>query len=132
MNCLQGKVESLNVYDNLTLATIKVGDVLMKSIVIETPDTCPYLVKGKPVKVLFKETEVVIGKGENLAISLQNRFDCTIKHIEKGVLLSKLTLATQGTEIFSIITTNAVTQLELEVGQQVLAMIKTNEIMLSE
>ena len=132
MNCLQGKVESLNIYDNLTLASIKVGDVMMKSIVIETPDTCPYLVKGKPIKVLFKETEVVIGKGENLAISLQNRFNCTIKHIEKGVLLSKLTLATQGTEIFSIITTNAVAQLELKEGQQVLAMIKTNEIMLSE
>ena len=116
MNCLQGNVESLHVYQNLTLATIKVGDVLMKSIVIETPDTCPYLVEGKSVKVLFKETEVVIGKGENLTISLQNRFDCTIKHIEKGVLLSKLTLGTQGTEIFSIITTNAVKQLALKVG----------------
>lgn len=132
MNCLQGKVESLNVYNNLTLVSIKVGDVIMKSIVIETPDTCPYLAEGKPIKVLFKETEVVIGKGENLNISLQNRFECTIKHIKKGVLLSKLTLATQGTEIFSIITTNAVNQLELKDGQQVLAMIKTNEIMLSE
>lgn len=132
MNCLQGKVESLNVYNNLTLATIKVGDVLMKSIVIETPETCPYLVVGKPIMVLFKETEVVIGKGNNLEISLQNRFECTIKHIKKGVLLSKLTLSTQGTEIFSIITSNAVEQLELVVGHQVLAMIKTNEIMLSE
>ena len=132
MNCLQGKIESLNVHDNLTLATIKVGDVLMKSIVIETPDTCAYLVKGKPINVLFKETEVVIGKGDNLAISLQNRFNCIIQHIEKGVLLSKLTLASQDTEVFSIITTNAVAQLALKKGQHVLAMIKTNEIMLSE
>jgi molybdate transport system regulatory protein len=132
MNCLQGIIESLNVFENLTLTTIKVNNVLMKSIVIETPETCPYLVEGKLVKVLFKETEVVIGKGDNLAISLQNRFDCTIKHIEKGVLLSKLTLNSQGSEIFSIITSNAVKQLELEIGSNVLAMIKTNEVMLSE
>ena len=104
----------------------------MKSIVIETPASCSYLAKGKSVNVLFKETEVVIGKGNNLAISLQNRLTCTIKHIEKGVLLTKLTLATQNTEIFSIITTDAVTQLDLKVGEQVVAMVKTNEVMLSE
>ena len=132
MNSLLGKIESLNVYQNLTLVSIRVGEVLMKSIVIETPDTCSYLVKGKEVKVLFKETEVIIGKGNNIEISLQNRFECVIYKIERGVLLSKLTLATQGTEIFSIITTNAVNQLKLELKQPVLAMIKTNEIMLSE
>ena len=132
MNCLQGKITTLNVYENLTLVSIKVGEVIMKSIVIETPETCSYLVEGKTIKVLFKETEVIIGIGTNLKISLRNRFECTIKHIEQGVLLSKLTLLTEGYELFSIITTNAVKQLELTEGQQVLAMIKTNEIMLSE
>ncbi len=132
MNCLQGKITLLKVYENLTLVSIQVGEVLMKSIVIETPETCSYLVKNKEIKVLFKETEVIIGKGSNLKISLQNRFECTIKHIEKGILLSKLTLATHGTEIFSIITSNAVEQLGLSLGQQVQALVKTNEIMLSE
>lgn len=47
MNCLQGEVKSLSVYNNLTLASIKVSDVLMKSIVIETPDTCAYKVESK-------------------------------------------------------------------------------------
>lgn len=132
MNSLKGKVETLNVYENLTLAKIRVGEVLVTSIVIETPETCKYLVVGKEVNVLFKENEVIIGKGGNLSISLQNRFNCTIKYVEEGVLLSKLTLATQGTEIFSIITTNAVKQLGLNKGVEVQALIKTNEIMLSE
>ena len=132
MNCLKGTIESLSVYENLTLATIRVGDVRVKSIVIETPKTCSYLIVGKNINVLFKETEVIIGKGENISISLQNRFKCTIKHIERGVLLSKLTLSTQATEIYSIITTAAVQQLELELAHEVVAMIKTNEIMLSE
>ncbi len=132
MNCLQGKITQLDVYENLTLVSIRVGEVIMKSIVIETPSSCSYLVEGKAIKALFKETEVIIGKGNNLGISLQNRFNCIITHIEQGVLLSKLTLATQGNELFSIITTNAVKQLGLSKGQEVLAMIKTNEIMLSE
>lgn len=132
MNSLKGIVETLNVYENLTLAKIRVGDVLVTSIVIETPDTCPYLVEGKEVNVLFKENEVIIGKGDDLSISLQNRFTSIIEHIEQGVLLSKLTLGTQGEKIYSIITTNAVKQLGLEIGMTVQAMIKTNEIMLSE
>jgi molybdate transport system regulatory protein len=132
MNSLKGKVETLNVYENLTLAKIRVGEVLVTSIVIETPDTCPYLVEGKEVNVLFKENEVIIGKGDDLSISLQNRFTSIIEHIEQGVLLSKLTLATQGEKIYSIITTNAVKQLGLEIGMTAQAMIKTNEIMLSE
>lgn len=132
MNCLTGKIASFNVYENLTLVSIQVGGVLMTSIIIETPNTCRYLVEGKPIKVLFKETEVVIGKGDISGISLQNRLECELVHINKGVLLSELTLITQNITIYSIITTNAVNQLGLEVGEIVLAMIKTNEIMLSE
>lgn len=132
MNSLKGIVETLDVYENLTLAKIRVGEVLVTSIVIETPETCPYLVLGKEVNVLFKENEVIIGKGNTIDISLQNRFTCTVESIEQGVLLSKLTLNTQGDQIFSIITTNAVKQLGLTNGIQVQAMIKTNEIMLSE
>jgi molybdate transport system regulatory protein len=99
--------------------------------VIDTPETASYLSVGAVVKMLFKENEVVIAKAFAGQISMQNRFNCTIRSIEKGRLLSKLILNYQQHTITSLITTNAIQQLNCVVGDEVIAMVKTNEISLS-
>lgn len=108
-----------------------VSDIAFTSIVIETPETADYLKLGAPVKVMFKETEVIIGKS-GADISLQNQIPVKVVAIEQGQLLSQLNLQYQGYHLCSIITTNAVKKLQLKPGVEVIAMIKTNEIMLSE
>ena len=132
MNRLKGEISSITTEGNLSLVTITCGEITLKSVIIEKPGTVPYLKTGHPVNILFKETEVVIGKNTELPISLQNRIPCKIDRIESGKLLSKIVLKTSTDEIVAIITSNAVEQLALEPGLPVLAMIKTNEIMLSE
>ncbi|MCH8331856.1 MAG: TOBE domain-containing protein [Bacteroidetes bacterium] len=132
MNTLQGKITAVKTHGNLSLVNILVGEVRISSIIIETPDSVGYLREGHDINVLFKETEVIISIDDEPRVSLRNRFPSTILRINKGVLLSELTLQTEGTEISSIITTNAVEQLDLKEGDKVLALIKTNEIMLSE
>ena len=132
MNTLPAEITSVKVHGNLSLVELKLEGTNFKSIVIETPATASYLKKGNTINVLFKETEVVIGKGNNRAISLRNLLVCTITNIEKGVLLCRLSLKFKAHSIVSIITTNAVEQLDLKEGEQITAMIKTNEIMLSE
>ena len=132
MNTLKGIVESVTVKKSLSLVKIKVGPYNMTTIVIDTPDSSPYLKRGKPVSVIFKETEVILGKGNNHQISLQNKVNGTIASIESGDLLSKVSLETEVGKIVSVITTNAVKQLELGIGVEVTAMVKTNEVMLSE
>ncbi len=52
--------------------------------------------------------------------------------IESGQLLSRLALKTAVGLIFSVITTKAVNQLQLQVGSEITAMVKTNEVMLTE
>jgi len=132
MNALKGEISAIEVHGKLSLVSINLGVTTFKSIVIETPDTAGYLQEGKSITVLFKETEVVIGRQGKQQISLQNRLDCEITSLEKGELLSKLRLKRQDLEITSVITTNAVNQLNLSEGSQVTAMVKTNEVMLSE
>ena len=107
------------------------SNVIITSIVIETPKTARYLKVGVPIKVMFKETEVIIGKISK-DISLQNRIPVKVVKIKKGQLLSQVDLQFGKLTISSIITSNAVEQLQLAVGTDVIAMIKTNEIMLSE
>ncbi len=132
MNVLKGKIIAINENGGLSLISIKIGEVRFSAIVIDTVETAPYMKLDRSIKVIFKETEVIIGKCVKHEISLQNRLLGTIVSVESDKLLSKIVIDTSVGEISSIITTNAVKQLELSAGVQVTAMIKTNEIMLSE
>ncbi|ELR73437.1 tobe domain protein [Fulvivirga imtechensis AK7] len=132
MNILTGKITAIEVSGSLSLVTAVAEDVVLKSIVIETPETASYLQEGRPVKLLFKETEVIIGVGNLSNISLQNRIAGTVSSIEKGSLISRLVINTRLGEIVSVITTRAVEQLNIDINAEVKAMIKTNEMMLSE
>lgn len=133
MNEFRGEIIDIEVSGSLSLVSVNIGDYfVLKSIVIETPETADYLSLKKQIKVLFKETEVILCTENNVAISLQNRIEGIIKHIEKGTLLSKVEITTKAGELVSIISTNAVNQLGLKHGIDIFAMVKLNEIMLSE
>ena len=133
MNSFKGEITKIEQEESLALVSIVVGEVSFTTIVIDSPETAPYLKIGHPVQVLFKETEVLIGKDlKPGSISLQNKITCTIRKIEAGKLLSKLGLESALGGLVSIITTHAVEQLKLQPGDVVTAMVKTNEIMLAE
>lgn len=131
MNTLQGEIKNITVNGSLSLVHIQVADTLFSAIVIDTPKTSSYLQQGKRVSVIFKETEVIIGTNGEHAVSLQNRLKGKITTIEPGELLSKIVLDTAAGAVVSVITTQAVKKLELKPGMEAVALIKTNEIMLT-
>ncbi len=132
MNILHGIINEVVTSDHLSLVRVDIDTSLLSAIVIDTPESCDYLKKGHAVQVIFKETEVVIGKGaDHKNISLRNKLTGTIGSIEKGDLLSKISIITNVGPVVSIITTASVEQLRLSKGDVVTGMIKTNEVMLS-
>ena len=131
MNIFKGNIEAVNVNGELSIITIKVDTVSFTAIVIDTPKTAPYLKQGNPIKVIFKETEVIIGIGSVEGISLRNKLFGKVISIESDNLLSKLVILTDVGEITSIITSNSVKRLKIEIGTEVCAMVKTNELLLS-
>ena len=130
MNNLKGKITSIKSHENLSIVKIGIGAYSFTTVVIETAETVDYLKIDNEINVLFKETEVLICLKPCPKISLQNRIDCKIHEILKGKLLSQINMKSNIGEIKSIITSNAVDQLKLKVDDEVIAMIKTNEIML--
>jgi len=132
MNEITAEIINIELQDSIALIEMKSGSHLLKSIVIETPDSNNYLIIGEKVKVIFKETEVIIGIGTFENISLQNRIPCKISKIEEGRLLSKIYLNSDVGGLCSIITSKSVKRLNLIPDIDVMAMIKTNEIMLSQ
>ena len=101
------------------------------SVVIDTPESAPYLKSGNKVNVLFKETEVAVSTQKELNISIENRIAGNITHIEVGVLLSRLILETRIGEVIALISTMSVRQMGLVEKTNVMILIKLNEIILA-
>lgn len=132
MNVLNGNIAEVRVNGELSIVRVDADGHLLSCIVIDTPETADYLVVGEAVKVIFKETEVIIGTGSTEGISLRNKFRGQVVRIDSDILLSKLTIETPVGAITSIITSNAVAELGIRVGSEVTAMVKTNELILSK
>ena len=132
MNKLLGEIINIETHDSISLVKIRTkNNLIFTSIVLDTPETVDYLKLGNSVKIYFKETEVIISKDINPNISIQNRIPCRIKSLKIGELLGQINLIYNEIEIKSIITKNACKQLDLKENDEVLALIKTNEVSLS-
>jgi molybdate transport system regulatory protein len=130
MNKLQGKIVAIEHNSHMSLVDVAVGDDIFSATLLETPETASYLEVGKPVALLFKETEVSLAKNLSGLISLRNRFHATVLGINRGDILSAIRLDYLGLPLISIVTTRAVDRLQLAVGDEVDALVKANEMVL--
>jgi molybdopterin-binding protein len=130
MNKLLGKITNIESSEHISIVDIDVEGDLFSTVIIETPETADYLRIGKEVFMLFKETEVSIGKALSGNLSLRNRLKSKIKTIEKGTVLTKITLDYKGKDIISVITTRSTNKLDLKVGDEVQGLVKANEVII--
>jgi molybdopterin-binding protein len=130
VNKLTGKIVFIESSLHMSVVDIDVDGDIFSSIVLETPATVDYLKTGNSVHLLFKETEVSIGKNLSGLISLRNRFKATVHRVEKSDILAKVFLNYKGKEIISIITVRSVQKLGLTDGDAVEWLVKTNEVSL--
>jgi molybdopterin-binding protein len=132
MNQLQGTITDIESAGDISLVTIAAARQLFSALVIDTPATAAYLQTGRTVVMVFKETEMAIGKNLAGGLSLRNRFPARIRSIESGTLLSRLELDFRGFPLQAVITTRSVAELQLVAGEEVVGLVKTNEISLTE
>jgi molybdopterin-binding protein len=132
MNALRGRIAAIQSEGHLSLVDVAVEGQLFTAILLETPQSAPYLAAGVEVSLLFKETEVSLAKNLSGLLSLRNRFQATVSSIVQGVIMSEVRLDYHGHRLSSIITTRAVERLGLAVGDAVEALVKANEMSLME
>jgi molybdopterin-binding protein len=132
MNQLNGIITSIETDGNISLVGILAEGTEFFSLVIDTPQTASYLKQGNTIVLIFKETEMSIAKHLTGGISLRNRFPAIIRTIEPGKIVSKIALDFKGQLLYSIITTQSVHRLHLQIGDHVEGLVKTNEISIME
>jgi molybdate transport system regulatory protein len=81
--------------------------------------------------MLFKESEVALARQLSGQISLRNRMPGQVVALEQGRLLTRVRLALQdvpGSCIESLITTRSAQAMQLAIGDQLEALVKSNEM----
>ena len=87
---------------------------------------------GKPAIALIKASFVVLAKGENLRTSARNQIAGTVAHREDGAVNSEITLDIGGGKtLVATITLESANALQLEVGDQVTALVKAPHVILA-
>jgi molybdate transport system regulatory protein len=130
MNKLKGTIINMQSSDNMSILSVDVEGDIFSSIVLEGKKTpMNYKVKDS-VTLLFKETEVGLAKDLSGMISLRNRFKGTIKRIDAGPILAKITLHYKKHNIESIISARSANQMKLKEKEEVEWLVKTNEVTL--
>ena len=130
MNKLPGKISKVQQSGAILLVDVDVDGHGFSALLIESATHPEWLQAGNTIDLVFKETEVTLAKNLSGIISMRNRMKCTVQRIERGELLSKISLKFQEYRITSAITTRAVDSLQLVLGDEVEALVKANEVSL--
>jgi len=130
MNKIKGRIIGIESSKAMSLVRIGSGEDVFYSLILETPETAPHLKTGVIVDVVFKETEVAIGKDLSGLISLKNRIRSRVRLVEIDKILAKVVLDYNGQDIVSIITAGSAERLCLKEGDEVEWLVKSNEVSL--
>jgi len=130
MNKLSGIITNIQQSGAILLVDVDVNGHGFSAMLIESATQPEWLQTGKTIDLVFKETEVSLAKNLSGMISMRNRMKCTVQHIERGKLLSKISLKFQKHIVTSAITTRSVDSLQLAIGDEVEALVKSNEVSL--
>lgn len=129
MNRLHGVIRTIKSAASINKVEILCGQTLVSCVTLNLPDAFGV---GTGVEVVFKETEVGLGKGVGSMISIANLFACRVVSVEEGEILSEVTLDLAGETIRSIITTDSLHRLAIVPGDAVTALVKSNEVSLQK
>lgn len=130
MNKLSGKILKIQQSGAILLVDVEVERQVFSALLIESVIQPNWLESDKDVDIVFKETEVSLAKNLSGQISMRNRMKCKVLKIDRGELLSMITLQFKGFIIVSAITTRAVNSLQLVISDEVDALVKANEVSL--
>lgn len=130
MNKLPGTITNIQQSGAILLVDIKVADRLFSALLIESANQPEWVKTGETIDIVFKETEVSLAKNLSGQISLRNRMQCVVLKIDRGELLSRVFLKFQDYTLSSAITTRSVDSLNLNIGDEVEALVKSNEVSL--
>lgn len=133
MNKLQGIINNIQTQEGISLIDISIGDDEFSSLIINSNNTDEYISLGNSVNLLFKETEVSVKNYHpEFNKKRKNKIVTTVQNIRKGAILSELKLVYNHQKITAIILTRLLNELNLQINDKAILILRTQEILLSK
>lgn len=85
---------------------------------------------GESVRACFKESDVMIAHKQSFQISARNKFLCLVTGISENGILARVEFDFLGRKICSLISYEALRELNVRVGEEFFWFVKSNEIIL--
>ena len=90
------------------------------------------IIDSDEVIVIIKSSAVLITTDISLSISARNKLNGVVENIHLGEVNSEVIINIGGDLIASVITKNAVGELDVKIGDKVTAVIKSNDVMIGK
>ncbi len=135
MSHLIATIEGIENVDDLNIVTFDCAGQKLQMVSLELANEIQFGIK---VKLACKATAVALAKPsrdvQNLCsmLSYSNQLKVEIERIDRGKLLSVILLRIGSFSLESMMGTDAVERLSLKVGDEVIALIKANELSILE
>ena len=135
MSKLIATIKNIESVDNLNIVTFICNDETLKMMSLDLNDTIQI---GKRVVLVCKPTSVALAKPtmDNKAfsemLSYANQIKVKISSMDVGLLLSSITLQFGDFSLESIITSASVERMKLREKDELIALIKANELSIQE
>lgn len=128
MNRLPGTLLTVDHEAGITLLAVDALGHTFTAALFGPATALPPWQPGARVTLLFKESEVALGKDLHGLLSLRNRHPAMVREVISSRLLTRVVMDFQGARVDSVITTASALRLHLTPGDRVEWLVKANEM----
>jgi molybdate transport system regulatory protein len=117
LNRLRGQILSVRTHQGTSLVECGTPAGTLTSVVLDTPESAPWLVVGQELSLLFKESEVWMLPGG--ARFIPHCLKGEVESIHEGELLARVACRTDGGRVTSLVDRDWLARLALSVGDAI-------------
>lgn len=117
MNRLRGQILSVRTHQGTSLVECGTPAGTLTSVVLDTPESAPWLAVGQELSLLFKESEVWMLPGG--ARFIPHCLKGEVESIHEGELLARVACRTDGGRVTSLVDRDWLARLALSVGDAI-------------
>ncbi len=129
MSIINASITEIQSVDSLNIVSFDFFGTTLKMMSLDLSEAMQV---GREVRLNVKPFHITIVKDFYGDISYSNRLDAVVKSCENGELLSSIKLSVNGVILESIITKELALEMKLKAGDNVLVMIKANDLSIQE
>lgn len=129
MNRIDAIITTIESFDNITIVSFEAAGQPMRMMALELNDN---LVVGSSVVLGIKASNIALASELNGLLSISNQLQVTIESVNNGKLLSSVKFSFAESLMESIITRESSLKMDIQVGDRVIALIKSSELSILE